>query len=1311
MPIKGFLNGHRRGEKIINRGIKITLVVLLLLGIVFLANLAPTVASFETGISSDALESLLAGEKLPIEQPIGSAQPLEEVIQERIEMAEFYQELGALDPLESAEESETAPPAFIGFAPMAAAVATDWDSLRAAMADVNIDSITLLNNITRTANTAAANDLPAISRDLTIHGGGYTLNFNSNGTTAINRLGVTLGGSSDFTFTMSNMKITRTSTSPMVGYTGATDTSTSANSRFHTVVFEDIASNGVSSPLINVSDGTVVCKGTITWLMNSNYQMINARRAQFVGGATGSEQVYDNRSTGAAARILRMQPNANNRTYPVELTASNGAQVHMTTMTSNQVCWINEEARDNAGNTPAFVTVTGGALLEMIGVGSGTGNVGAVLSVAGGEGGYTITNGGILRVHSLYRGAGQPAIIQQVPKGVFLIDGDGSELEARSWGSSNAVGATIRLRLVGEQTFTVSNNAKVTVVKMREGNTTGSDGAALRFGSGQKNKMFVKSGGWVHLENFGNGTRYNPGTGDGYNAAVEYDSRDWTYDLEDEWSTVEAISYAGPGFNAKSNADGKINIGEGTIFIVSGNPNTNAASSAAFRANGGNTAFYMDRPLYYDFVNMLNVTAPNVANTGGSVFNLSNSDTMQSIYSDVAVWRVGVNRATGQPDNDWTLITYALSGTNQRTVSSSDPTFVAYYNSGASNSTKMENYTRISGNNAKPVVDYLVDVTNADKYVRAIGRVPEGRSTDQRPFWTDEVWGSFTVVPVEGGPSYTVTSTGPFATSLVKSYISENVYEVQTGVATLAGVLRLQRADGGLLHAGDEYTLTATWRAQNADDVKRHVGVAGIPVSVVVRDVTPPLPAVPDRPSIQDWQTTITGTWALADAWDNGPSTLTAMIKRGAAAYVPLAGVGTLNADGTWDFEIDPGETLAAGNIIKLILTDDLGNANPLVDTKFRDTTFPEAGQVIVTEANVIPFVVHYYYDGVEATGLVYYGMVTMPGANVNIGTDFPARDRYGYMFDSANPTLPAYIDIDHYTIRVYYVIDPDQKATVYLQYYFDGVLDTSYNRTITPQVLSTVTLSDVVLDPRPKGYELADPPTIPAMPVNAGQTDGRTIRVYYVSNWQTLEIEKKVTGDFANPSKRFDFQLILMNKAGTPLPAGTTFDVELRSNEASAVVTDTMTTGAGGVITFTLGHGDALSFLDISSVAKMRVIESNYLGFTPSYEDDDNAGVIVASNDTGVLEMDTRERNITFTNKADDIVPSGFPGSVETRNAFMISVLLIAGFVVISLMYPLDKLVVVRADSVYARPAPAPLWVRPETKKPKRTYEWVRIK
>ena len=109
-----------------------------------------------------------------------------------------------------------------------------------------------------------------------------------------------------------------------------------------------------------------------------------------------------------------------------------------------------------------------------------------------------------------------------------------------------------------------------------------------------------------------------------------------------------------------------------------------------------------------------------------------------------------------------------------------------------------------------------------------------------------------------------------------------------------------------------------------------------------------------------------------------------------------------------------------------------------------------------------------------------------------------------GYMLDATptSPALPASAQsLSGSTVNVYYVTDPTQTASVALDYYFNGILDSGYSQTITPQLLSTVGITNVALPTVPLGYTLAPVPTSPVLPASAQSLDGTTVSIYYVTD------------------------------------------------------------------------------------------------------------------------------------------------------------------------------------------------------------------
>jgi len=1180
--------------------------------------------------------------------------------------------------------------------PSDATYVSNWSQLRVAMATPSVSYIVLTDRIQRTGGVGNTIDLPVITRNLTIHGQGNLIDARNNGaTTAINRNLFKLGPAANgTTLNLVDLYVHRPNAdnTPVIAYVRSTANSQSTTSSAResgssawTVNLVKFSSGEVfaqSCGLINVSDGSVHFWDKNNWTMNGNNVLINAREISLNGGTT----VLANQNTGSSSQIVQMYPST--LALGISLSARDGAQVYMTTNASTQV--VRAESRGNV-----MIEVTDRSLLNIEGFGAGTGTEGGTMSIEAASGGYLITKGGVLRAHSKSVNNGQSAIVQQIPNGRFTVDGEGSTLDVQSWGANNGMGATLRFRAVGNQQFLVSNGARVNVIKHKTNNSN--DAAALRFGTAQNNTFEITSGGQVHIENFGSGRGsgpINPGTNnsDGHDAAVEYADSRFGFNVNGENSAVEIIAHRGAAINARSHGNGTIKASDGAIFLARGE--TTSPSSSVIRASGGNNHFTMESPYFYDFIN----TRPN----GGRVFDLgtSSGNTFTSLNSDVSVWRIANHPWYGNPERSWTLIDYSLSGTQLRQVTSNDPTFTSYYNSLPNHGSKIDTYTRITGNNAKPEIRGMLDLTNADKYVRAQGIVPEGLNKNGHPFYTGEAWGTFVVTPADGSAEYEVRSADTFDESLVRSYLEETLYEAEQNVKTVAGTLKLRYADGRFLRAGDTYTLTEVWRAHNPETQKRHEGKVGIPTAATVRDVVPPVPAEVDRPVIQIWDTQLSGNWSLADKYDNGPvlgsGGIKAYVQNEKSASQPLAGTGSVNEDGTWSFTLDSA-SLQPGDMIYIVLIDDQGNENPLESTPRRDMVLPPASIILVAEPGTIPYLVSYYFDGLEDRNLMYVGSVTDPGPGqsvpVQLGVDFPhapADKMFGYRLDRTEPEMPAAINFDHTRIQIHYVSDEAHTASVKIQYSFDGVHDPAYDRTINPQILSIVGRDDVALKDVPRGYVPASENYItPSLPAPARDLDGSTVKVAYVTTLHNVSISKEIVDDNPDPEQEFTFTIYLSDDKGNPLPAGTRFTYTLHSSvpvlagepadpqddteppitpEEPEIVTGNLVLAgpsnglAGGRYSFTLKHGQTLVIEEVNSRHVIRVVQDGVEGYTSSFLDSYYPGQTEQALDTDLREMTNEDRNFSFQSSIPEEEQFPTPSGLFTGSGYIIPSLLATG-------------------------------------------------
>ncbi|MDR3307748.1 MAG: DUF5011 domain-containing protein, partial [Coriobacteriales bacterium] len=842
---------------------------------------------------------------------------------------------------------------------------TDWAGLRAAIANTAVTRIILKNDITRdlvggtaTQAAATANDLPAIARTLEIDGGGFTLNFNSRGATAVDRVGFYLASNTTLrSFTLQNIKVIRSAgTHALISGNNTSNTATTTNqftnSKYWTVTVANISNwNGTqagqpdtgATSLVGLSDGIVTYKGTIRWKINTDHPIVNARFHDFAPGSDvilwngfNEGNISVSSSLADQARAIQSYPNENSLSAPAVIQATGGAHVELYSA-ENQAANLNLGNRDSSSATstatPARVIVQGaGTHVYAHGTGYGTDEWGGTFAIFGGSGGFEVSGGAVLEVVSHgWAGSngnnsyGQPALIQQITGGTFNVTGEGSHLLIQARFANNNYGGAIRFRYWGGQVFEISDHGRVDVIRDTQGATDDNNPAAIRFGTGAGNKLHVSGGGVLHVENSGNGTYANHGVAVGGNDAIEFDAGGFEFTLDGYLSAVELVARQGAALDAGSDP-GTITMGPDTVFLASGR--TNADTGAIFGA--GTLTFTANSPRFYDFVN----TRPG----GGRVFAIGASSTFSSTNSDVAIWRRGVNAITGNADKNLTLISYALSGTSLGTISgTSDADMRAYYAQGTAY--RMENYTRINGNNAGPVIGALLDLTNADRYVRASARVPEGLDQDGRGVMDDEAFATIKVTPFDD-------PTHPYEVRGI-ALETDTYYEAETGVGALDGAIHYALPTG-FLKVGDTYQVIDAWRGDAARTVGKIHPASASDIDRTIRtvaDATPPLPATVTSEPFYANQRNLAGTWTLDAAYNADPPTTVYAALNG----VVVPGVfGIVNGDGTWTYALPSSVSLAENDKVQIILEDAAGNANPLATRAFRDATFPPATTVIV---------------------------------------------------------------------------------------------------------------------------------------------------------------------------------------------------------------------------------------------------------------------------------------------------------------------------------------------------------------------------
>ncbi|MBO0472055.1 isopeptide-forming domain-containing fimbrial protein [Enterococcus sp. DIV0242_7C1] len=419
-------------------------------------------------------------------------------------------------------------------------------------------------------------------------------------------------------------------------------------------------------------------------------------------------------------------------------------------------------------------------------------------------------------------------------RGGGSINLDNATLKAHSTGSS-----AVRLRYGGNK-FIVTNNSKLVAITDR---TTG-DAATVRFSTTNPDNEFQISNNSVidiqHLDGDAPALRlngdgfitnvsgksklnlYNKGSGSASNTANEalnLPGANNTFTIRDADSQVNMIADFGPAVYGGANTS-KIDAGPGTEFIARGN--TSGAAYGVFNM-GSNASVVIDNPIYYDFAN--------TRSGGANIFSLSGSGgTFIANNTDVSVWEKGKSVYVDDPIYDWTLIDFTLTGSNLATISTaSDPDFKSLF--GAPN-----NYSRMSGNNARPIVDELRQPTNADKKIYGHVSVPEGVE-GIRDAWTDEVDVDVKVKNADGTVAYETLTGDTVGAPGLKIW----------GETERNGMFEIELPDGKFLKTGQTIEVTAARRqGANSASGKMHESLPeDIQTTVLtVIDVTPPTQAV-----------------------------------------------------------------------------------------------------------------------------------------------------------------------------------------------------------------------------------------------------------------------------------------------------------------------------------------------------------------------------------------------------------------------------------------------------------------------------------
>ncbi|WP_170167996.1 WxL domain-containing protein [Vagococcus penaei] len=335
-----------------------------------------------------------------------------------------------------------------------------------------------------------------------------------------------------------------------------------------------------------------------------------------------------------------------------------------------------------------------GTMLSVTGDGKQRADNGGIFLVQADHSTINVLNGATLDVHSLHTSA----ILLQSQGGIFNVDND-SEVNAVQDGDNNyTLGSTIRFRIRGGMTFNVTNKSKINIEK-KSGNAP----AIRMYGGGNAINISGASDFMVH--NVGDGVNRDGG-GDNRNQGILYTTGAGnSFKAVDEDSNISIISESGIPFDSKG-TDLNIDIGQGSYFVARGK--TSSINAGIF--NSGKLTFMMDTVKYFDFRN----------GNKGNIFSSANTSTFVSKQSDLSVWEK--NRGFNQSaSKSWNNVDFELNGTNLANLqSSTSPTMIQNFD-------KMTNYSRMSANNQRAIVDDIRVPTDADQSVFAHVSVPGGK--------------------------------------------------------------------------------------------------------------------------------------------------------------------------------------------------------------------------------------------------------------------------------------------------------------------------------------------------------------------------------------------------------------------------------------------------------------------------------------------------------------------------------------------------------------------------------------------------------
>ncbi|HEY4537234.1 MAG TPA: pectate lyase-like adhesive domain-containing protein [Erysipelothrix sp.] len=248
-----------------------------------------------------------------------------------------------------------------------------------------------------------------------------------------------------------------------------------------------------------------------------------------------------------------------------------------------------------------------------------------------------------------------------------------------------------------------------------------------------------------------------------------------------------------------------------------------------------------------------------------------------------------------------------------------------------------DKFSRISGNNAQPIIDFDYPAADTDCSIYGHVTVPEGLN-GSRNAWEGEV--QLEIERTQADASKTVYDDISTQKPGVKAWGYED-YKIPK--ERWGGFFELALDEFAV--AGDYYEIISAYRGQKDQEEERHIHSdldESEKIRKTVHDKTPPEIAKIESPVFED-QATMTGETAekgvTAKLYDKDECE----IKDNDGKPLEVSDV-----EGKWEFDIS-NTKLKKGDKVYVVLKDKKGNFNPFEKSSYHDATFEASASIIIS--------------------------------------------------------------------------------------------------------------------------------------------------------------------------------------------------------------------------------------------------------------------------------------------------------------------------------------------------------------------------